>query len=69
MSDPNDVDHGYSKTNQKSGLKLILLNLLKLVSKYLIGYFLVLSEDKRSTRVVEFMQVLLSTRIKSDTLV
>ena len=58
VSDPNDVDHGYSITNQKSGLKLSILNLLKLVSKYLIGYFLVLNEDKRSPTLADFMRVL-----------
>ena len=58
VSDPNDVDHGDSVTTQKSGLKLSILNLLKLVSKYLVGYFLVQNEDKRSTRVADFMQVL-----------
>ena len=52
-----DLDH-LSVTAQKSGLKVSILNLLKLTGKYLTGYFLVKDDDKRSQRVVDFLKVL-----------
>ena len=47
-----------SITDQKSGLKISILNLLKLSSKSLIGHFLVQNCDDRSKRVIDFLQVL-----------
>lgn len=45
-------------TDQKSSLKIAVLNLLKLVSKYLIGHFLVKNLDEHSKCVTDFLQVL-----------
>ena len=47
-----------SVTDQKSGLKVSILNLLKATGKLLIGYFLMQELDARSQQVVEFLQVL-----------
>ena len=47
-----------SITNQKSGLKVSIMNLLKATGKILIGYFLMQELDARSQQVVEFLQVL-----------
>lgn len=45
-------------TNQKSGLKINILNLLKLTSKFLIGYYLLKKEDTKKEKVTDFLQVL-----------
>ena len=47
-----------SVCGQKSGLKVSILNLLKLTSKFLIGYFLVKNLDERAKKVTDFLQVL-----------
>ena len=47
-----------SITDQKSGLKLSILNLLKATGKLLIGYILMQKLDAKSQQVVEFLQVL-----------
>ena len=47
-----------SVTNQKSGLKVNILNLIKLTSNLLMGYFLSKNEDARSQKVVDFLKVL-----------
>ena len=47
-----------SITGQKSGLKISILNLLKLTAKFLIGHFLIKNQDERSKAVVDFIQVL-----------
>lgn len=47
-----------SVTDQKSGLKVAILNLLKLISKYLIGHFLVQNMDKKSQMITDFLRVL-----------
>jgi len=44
--------------SQKSGLKVNILNLLKLSAKFLVGHFLVKNEEIRSTNVTNFIQVL-----------
>jgi len=46
-----------SITSQKSGLKVNILNLLKLSAKFLTGHFLVKNEEIRSTNVTNFIQV------------
>ena len=45
-------------TDQKSGLKLSILNLLKLTGDQLVGYFPVELQYNRSKKVVEFLKVL-----------
>ena len=45
-------------SGQKSGLKISILNLLKLTGQILIGHFLVQCDDIRSNRIVEFLKVL-----------
>ncbi|XP_065681295.1 uncharacterized protein LOC124817083 [Hydra vulgaris] len=52
-----DLDH-LLLSAQKSGLKISILNLLKLTAKFLIGYFLVKNDDLKSQRVVDFLKVL-----------
>ena len=47
-----------SISGQKSGLKVSILNLLKLTSKFLIGHFLVKGSDARAQKVTDFLQVL-----------
>ena len=47
-----------SVTNQKSGLKLNILNLIKLTSNLLMGYLLSKNEDARSPKIVDFFKVL-----------
>ncbi|XP_066936229.1 uncharacterized protein, partial [Clytia hemisphaerica] len=51
---PGDV------VNQKSGLKLSILNMIKLTAKYLIGHYLIENCDLRSQYVVMFLKVLQS---------
>ena len=46
-----------SVSDQKSGLKISLLNLIKLTGQMLIGHFLVLQKDSRSEKVVDFLKV------------
>ena len=53
-----DYANNVSITDQKSGLKISILNLLKLTAKFLIGHFLVENSDERSKNVVDFLQVL-----------
>lgn len=45
-------------TDQKSGLKITILNLLKINEKYLIGYFLMKNEEEKSKKVSDFLQVI-----------
>ncbi|XP_065681675.1 uncharacterized protein LOC124811063 isoform X2 [Hydra vulgaris] len=52
-----DSDH-LLLSAQKSGLKISILNLLKLTAKFLIGYFLVKNDDLKSQRVVDLLKVL-----------
>ena len=47
-----------SISNQKSGLKLSILNLLKLSVHMLMGHFTVTSEDEQNKNVSEILQVL-----------
>lgn len=56
--DSVDINVEATVTNQKSGLKINILNLIKLTAKFLIGHFLMLNEDAKSQRVVDFLQVL-----------
>lgn len=53
-------DSGDSITNQKSGLKIAILNLLKMNGKYLIGYYLIKNDERRSKQVTDFLQVIFS---------
>ena len=54
-----DSDLGpMSISGQKSGLKISILNLLKLTGQILIGHFLVECDDEWSKRIVEFLKVL-----------
>ena len=57
---PSNDNEGKSAslTDQKSGLKITIFNLIKLTAKYLIGHYLVLNEDDKSKRIVDFLQVL-----------
>ena len=52
-SDDKDVG-SMSVSGQKSGLKVSILNLLKLTSKFLTGYFLVQNLDERAKQVTDF---------------
>ena len=45
-------------SNQKSGLKIAILNMIKLTGKYVIGNYLMKNEDKRADYVVMFLKVL-----------
>ena len=47
-----------SITDQKSGLKINILNVLKLSGKFLIGHFLIKNQESRSKDVTNFLQVL-----------
>ncbi|XP_065682293.1 uncharacterized protein LOC136095516 [Hydra vulgaris] len=47
----------FSISGQKSGLKISILNIIKLSGKIIIGHFLVQNEDERSNRVVDFLKV------------
>ena len=47
-----------SITNQKSGLKVSIFNTLKLSGKFLIGHYLVLNEDEKSKKIVQFLEIL-----------
>jgi len=49
-----------SISNQKSGLKISVLNLLKLTANFLMGHFLVKCMDDREQQVVQFLKVLKS---------
>ena len=57
-STDGDVATAVTVTDQKSGLKINILNLLKLTAKLLIGHFLIQNLDARSKMVVDFVQVL-----------
>ena len=57
-STDGDVATAVTVTGQKSGLKINILNLLKLTAKLLIGHFLIQNLDARSKMVVDFVQVL-----------
>ena len=46
--------------NQKSGLKVSILNLLKITANFLMEYFLVNCMDEREKEVVGFLKVLKS---------
>ena len=52
------MSSGSSVTGQKSGLKISILNLLKLSGKFLIGHFLIKNLDARSKQVLKFFDVL-----------
>ena len=52
------LENRFSVTDQKSGLKVSILHLLRATGKLLIGYFLMQKLDARSQQVVEFLQVL-----------
>ena len=54
---PDEVP-GASITDQKSGLKVSILNLLNRTAHLLMGYFLMKNEDVRSQRVSDFLTVL-----------
>lgn len=58
LSEKEKLDGVHSVTDQKSGLKISVLNLLKLTSQFLIGYYLTKNEDTRSKQVSDFLQVL-----------
>ena len=45
-------------TGQKSGLKINILNLLKLTAKYVTGFYLMMNMNNKSKSVVDFLQVL-----------
>jgi len=55
----DDIDSiSNSITNQKSGLKVSIFNMLKLSGKFLIGHFLILNQDEKSKKVVQFLEIL-----------
>ena len=56
---PDEVP-GTSITDQKTGLKVYVLNLLKRKAHLLMGYFLMKNENIRSQRVSHFLTVLRS---------
>ena len=45
-------------SNQKSGLKVSILNMIKLTAKFLIGHYLIKNEDMRADHVTMFLKVL-----------
>ena len=57
MCDKEDGVDVTNVTNQKSGLKISILNLLKINGKYLIGFYLMNNEEQKSQRVQGFLQV------------
>ena len=57
-TDGDNMPTTVTVTGQKSGLKVNILNLLKLTAKLLIGHFLIQNLDARSKIVVDFVQVL-----------
>ena len=58
-SDEDDADvTNQSVSDQKSGLKISILNLLKLTSKLLVGYFLMKNQDDQADKVKDFVTVL-----------
>ena len=52
---PDDVQN-LSISGHKTGLKISILNLLKLMVKFLIGHFLVKGNDERAKRVTLELQ-------------
>ena len=52
------TEDGVSLSDQKSGLKVSILNFLKLSSKFLIGHFLVKNCDGEAENVRRFLEVL-----------
>ena len=55
----NDEDMNLTSiSGQKSGLKVSIINALKMTSKLIIGYFLMRKEDDRAKDVVDFLKVL-----------
>lgn len=50
-------DDTKSLTGQKSGLKIAILNLIKVNGKYLVGFFLTKNQEVDSKRVTDFLQV------------
>ena len=54
---PDEVP-GASITDQKSGMKVYIMNLLKRSANLLMGYFLMKNGDIRSQRVSYFLTVL-----------
>ena len=55
---PDSELSSHSVSNQKSGLKIGILNLLKKTGHMLISHFLMECEDLKSNRVTEFLKVL-----------
>ena len=55
---PDSELTSHSVSNQKSGLKIGILNLLKKTGHMLISHFLMECEDLKSNRVTEFLKVL-----------
>ncbi|XP_066914461.1 uncharacterized protein [Clytia hemisphaerica] len=56
-----EVEEGSTAVvDQKSGLKLSILNMIKLTGKFLIGHYLINNQDCRSDFVVMFLKVLKS---------
>lgn len=55
---PDSELTSYLVSNQKSGLQIGILNLLKKTGHMLISHFLVECEDLKSDRVTEFLKVL-----------
>lgn len=53
-----DYNNNGAVLNQKSGLKVSILNMIKLTGKYIIGHYLMKNEDKRADYVVMFLKVL-----------
>lgn len=57
-TEPATSGNAASITDQKSGLKITIFNLIKFTSKFLIGYFLVKNQGNQSKKVVDFLSVL-----------
>ena len=55
---PNEETIQNSTSNQKSGLKVNILNSLKLCAQIIIGHFTVKNENERVSRINEFLNVL-----------
>ena len=57
-TEENEFDEMVSSViGQTSGLKINILNLLKLTAKFMIGYYLMTKMDDKSKSVVDFLQV------------
>lgn len=58
ICDKENSDSDVSVTEQKSGLKISILNLLKANAQYLMGYFLMKNQDQKKEKVADFLQIL-----------